>query len=108
MYNCVHFSGAVYTQGFVREFFLCATYTFSFIHYWISSFFTRAVLPLNRFFLLLLLLLLLYPQWPTVDADFNVPPVENPELTEALPLKSGVGQNIAMHVHQLPGISSLS
>ena len=32
-----------------------------------------------------------------MDADIMVPSVENPELTKALPLKPGVGQNIAVH-----------
>ena len=37
------------------------------------------------------------PQWGTVDAKIKVPSVENPELTDVLPLKPGVGQIIAMH-----------
>ena len=37
------------------------------------------------------------PQWGTVDAEMKVPSVENPELMNVLPLKPGVGQNIAMY-----------
>ena len=37
------------------------------------------------------------PQWGTADAEIKIPSVENPELTNALPLKPGVCQNIAMH-----------
>ena len=39
----------------------------------------------------------LSPHWGTADADITVPSVENPELTNVLRLKPGVGQNIAMH-----------
>ena len=42
-----------------------------------------------------------YPQTSqqrgTADADIQVRSVENPELTNVLPLKPGVGQIIAMH-----------
>ena len=31
-------------------------------------------------------------QWGTVDAKFNVPSVENPELTNVLPLKPDVAR----------------
>ena len=37
------------------------------------------------------------PQWGTVDTEIKVPYVENPELTNALPLKSGEGQYVALH-----------
>ena len=37
------------------------------------------------------------PQWGTADAEIKVLSVENPGLTNVLPLKLGVGQNIAMH-----------
>ena len=37
------------------------------------------------------------PQWGTADAEIKVPSVENSELPKVLPLKPGVGQNIAMH-----------
>ena len=38
------------------------------------------------------------PQWGTADAKIEVPPpIKNPELTNVLPFKPGVGQNIAMH-----------
>ena len=37
------------------------------------------------------------PQWGTANAESNVPSVANPELTSALSLKPGVGQNIASH-----------
>ena len=33
----------------------------------------------------------------TADAKNKVPSVENPELTNVLPLKPGVGQNLAVH-----------
>ena len=35
--------------------------------------------------------------WLPADAEIKVPSVENPELTNSLPLKPGAGQNIAMH-----------
>ena len=38
-----------------------------------------------------------FPHLLTVDAEINVCSVENPELTNVLPLKPGGGQNIAMH-----------
>ena len=41
--------------------------------------------------------LLTLPQLVTAGANFLVPTVENPELANVLPLKPGVGQNIAMH-----------
>ena len=34
------------------------------------------------------------PQWGTVDTEIKIPYVENPELTNALPLKSGEGQYV--------------
>ena len=34
-----------------------------------------------------------------MDAEIKVPSVENPELTNVLPVKPGVGQNIAMHAY---------
>ena len=48
--------------------------------------------------LLWICLPLYYPQWDTVDAEINVSSVENSELWIALPLKTGVGENIATHV----------
>ena len=36
-------------------------------------------------------------QWGTVDTEIKVPYVENPELTNVLPLKSGEGQYVALH-----------
>ena len=41
-------------------------------------------------------LLLYYPQWDTVDTEIKVFSVENSELRTALPLKPGVGENIAI------------
>ena len=38
-----------------------------------------------------------FPLWGTEDSEIKVPSVENPELTNCLSLKPGVGQNIAMH-----------
>ena len=35
------------------------------------------------------------PQWGTADAEIKAHSVESPELTNVLPLKPGVGQNIA-------------
>ena len=43
------------------------------------------------------------PQWGTGDAEMKAPSVENSELTNVLPLKSGVGQNIAMHASPIVG-----
>ena len=37
-----------------------------------------------------------------MDAEIKVPSVKNPELTNVLPLKQGVSQNIA--VHALPTV----
>ena len=37
------------------------------------------------------------PRWETADAEINFTFVENPELPKVLPLKSGVGQNIALN-----------
>ena len=39
----------------------------------------------------------LNPQRSTADAEIKVPSGENPELTNGLSLKPGVGQNIATH-----------
>ena len=39
----------------------------------------------------------IFPRWSTTDADVRVPSVENPELTDILPLKTGVSHNITMH-----------
>ena len=36
-------------------------------------------------------------QWGTADVEISNPSVENPELTNVLPLKPELGQNIAMH-----------
>ena len=36
-------------------------------------------------------------QWGTVDAEMRVPCGEVPELTDFLPFKPGVGQNVATH-----------
>ena len=36
-------------------------------------------------------------QWSAAGTEIKVPSIEKPELTNVLPLKSGVGQNIAMH-----------
>ena len=36
-------------------------------------------------------------QWGTADVEISNPSVENPELTNVLPLRPGVGQNIATH-----------
>ena len=36
-------------------------------------------------------------QRDTVDAETMVPSVKKQEVTNVLPLKSGVGQNIALH-----------
>ena len=41
--------------------------------------------------------LLPHPQWASADAEINVPSVENPELTSALPLKPVVDHNAATH-----------
>ena len=38
-----------------------------------------------------------YPQWGTVAAEIKVPSFKNPELTNVLPLKLGLGQNITTH-----------
>ena len=38
-----------------------------------------------------------FPWWGTADAEIKVSSVENPELKGSLPLKPGVGQNIAMY-----------
>ena len=46
------------------------------------------------------------PQWDTTDAAIQVPSVDNPDLPKGLPLKAGVGLNLAVHVRPLPGISS--
>ena len=49
-------------------------------------------------FLLVSVSAVLFPPWgTTVDAEFNVSryPSEKPELTNVLPFKPGVGQNIA-------------
>ena len=35
---------------------------------------------------------------PSVDAQIKVPSVANPQLTNGLRLKPGIGQNIATHV----------
>ena len=37
------------------------------------------------------------PLWGTTDAVIKAPSVENPELTNVLPLKLGIAQNIATH-----------
>jgi len=37
----------------------------------------------------------LNPKWDTADAEIKAPPFENSELTNVLPLKPGVGQNVA-------------
>ena len=42
------------------------------------------------------------------DAEVKVPSVQNPELTNVLPVKPKVGQNIAMHASPLPGMIYLS
>ena len=34
------------------------------------------------------------PQWGIVDAEIKVLSVQNPELTNVLPLKPGVGQDL--------------
>ena len=39
----------------------------------------------------------IFLRWSTTDADIKVPSVENPELTDILPLKTGVSHNITMH-----------
>ena len=36
-------------------------------------------------------------QWGIVKTEVKMPTVENPMLTNVLPLKTGVGQNKAMH-----------
>ena len=54
----------------------------------------------SQCFLLVSVSAVLFPHWgTTVDAEFNVSlyPAEKPELTNVLPLKPGVGQNIAKH-----------
>ena len=40
----------------------------------------------------------LLPQWGTVDAEIKVSSAENPELTNVLPIKRGLGRNISLHV----------
>ena len=40
---------------------------------------------------------ILNQQWGTADAESKVPSVENPELTDVLPSKPGVGQNTAVY-----------
>ena len=47
--------------------------------------------------------ILQYPQWGIADTEIKVPSVENTELTSVLPLKLGVGQNIATHASPAPG-----
>ena len=52
----------------------------------------------SQSFLLVSVSAVLFPHWgTTVDAEVNVSryPAEKPELTSVLPLKPGVGQNIA-------------
>ena len=44
----------------------------------------------------------------TLDAEIQDPSVENPVLTNVLHLKSGVGQNIAMHASPTARNFSLS
>ena len=39
-------------------------------------------------------------------AEFKDPSIENPELTNVLRVKPGVGQNIVVHDSPLPGIPS--
>ena len=41
-----------------------------------------------------------------LDAAVQVPSVDNLDLPKGLPLKAGVGLDIAVHVRPLPGISS--
>ena len=36
-------------------------------------------------------------QWVTAETEIKIPSVENTEPTNVLPVKSGLGQNIAMH-----------
>ena len=47
-------------------------------------------------------------QWGTVDGEIMVPAVGNPELTNALPLKPEVDQNIAILASHTARNSSLS
>ena len=47
--------------------------------------------------LLCITLLVLSPQWGPVNAEIQVPSVENSELRNVLPLRLRVGQNIATH-----------
>ena len=55
------------------------------------------LIPLVFVVVAVILLLLRHLQSCTADAEISVPSVENPELTNVLPLKPGVGQNIAVH-----------
>ena len=48
------------------------------------------------------------PQWGTEDAELKSPLVENPELTNVLILKPGVGQNIPCMLRSQPEFSSFS
>jgi len=47
-------------------------------------------------------------QWGPADAEVVVPSVETPGLTNVLPLKPGVGQNIAMDAWSVPDTCSWS
>ena len=52
---------------------------------------------------LLCITLVLSPHWGPVNAEIQVPSVENSELRDVLPLRLRVGQNIATHALPMAG-----
>ena len=41
------------------------------------------------------------PQWSTADTEIKISSVENPELTNVIPLKPGVSQTVATHASSI-------